>query len=175
MIPSSSRASTRATVLASLYVGALALWVGGLVTLGAIVAPTVFRTVAAPANADAMTTVFRRFDAVAIGCAVVALGSEAAVGFLLSGAQKREDRTRILAILGASGLATLEAVWLSPSIQALHQAGAVRRVGDAGEALDRLHGIAERCAKLELFLLAIVLVLLVRRVARIGAFGTGRA
>jgi hypothetical protein len=121
-----------------------------------------------------MTTVFRRFDAVAIACAVVALASEAAVGLFLSGGKKREDLARIFAILGASGLATLEALWLSPAIQALHQAGAVRRMGEAGEALDRFHRLAEGCAKLELLLLAIVLVLFVRRVMR-GVFGTGRA
>ena len=165
MSDSSPREALNPSIVASVYLGAIALWMGGLATLGAIVAPTVFRVVAAPANADAMTTVFRRFDTLALACAVVALACE--VGLRARQTSKpREDLARLLSVAGAAGVAVLEALWLSPGIDALHKAGAVRRIGAAGEALERLHRVAESFAKLELLLLALVLVLVVRRVAR---------
>ena len=41
---------------------AAAVWLGGILVLGAIVAPIVFHEVPAPTSADAMTHVFLRFD-----------------------------------------------------------------------------------------------------------------
>ena len=52
--------SSRAPQLVALL--AIAVWLGGLLALGAVVAPVVFSMVSMPASADAMTTVFRRFD-----------------------------------------------------------------------------------------------------------------
>ena len=45
---------------------AVAVWLGGLLVLGAIAAPLVFANVSFPQSADAMTLVFRRFDTVAM-------------------------------------------------------------------------------------------------------------
>src|SRR5271165_1109743 len=56
---------------------ALAVWLGGLVALGAITAPIVFAVAPYPQSADAMTLVFRRFDHVAMACAAFVLGAEA--------------------------------------------------------------------------------------------------
>ncbi|HEY5240541.1 MAG TPA: DUF4149 domain-containing protein, partial [Polyangiaceae bacterium] len=63
---------------------ALAVWLGGLVALGALVAPVIFSRVSMPWSADAMTVVFQRFDSVAMACAAVVLLTEAmrAVGRL---------------------------------------------------------------------------------------------
>ena len=65
-----------AALEAALARRALASGCGGFATLGAVVAPLVFGIVPAPASADAMTAVFRRFDSVAIVCAVVVLVAE---------------------------------------------------------------------------------------------------
>jgi len=67
-------AALAAAVVSSL---AAAIWLGGLLALGAIVAPTVFHNVSYPENANAMTLVFRRFDLVAMACAAAALAGEA--------------------------------------------------------------------------------------------------
>src|SRR5258705_10868103 len=68
------RVERAATVVA---IVCLAIWVGGLVALGACAAPIVFHVVPAPLSGDAMGAVFRRFDFIAIACGVVVLASEA--------------------------------------------------------------------------------------------------
>src|ERR1019366_877438 len=55
---------------------AASLWLGGIVVLGAVVAPAVFRIVHAPDSADAMTIVFLTLDKVALRAAVVVAVTE---------------------------------------------------------------------------------------------------
>src|SRR5882724_11543705 len=76
---------------------ALSIWVGGLVALGACAAPIVFRIVPAPLSGEAMGTVFRRFDAIAISCAVIVLGCEAVRIFVANRAsnEKRVARAAV--------------------------------------------------------------------------------
>ncbi|HEY1693575.1 MAG TPA: DUF4149 domain-containing protein [Polyangiaceae bacterium] len=144
---------------------ALAVWLGGLVALGAIVAPVIFSRVSMPWSADAMTVVFQRFDLVAMSCAAVLLATEAAravahIPFA------RADHVRA----GVSLLAAIEAVYegasLSPRIASLHAAGVVRGLGSAGVELSALHDRAEFLGKSEVALLLVVVVLHVLTVTR---------
>ena len=162
------RASIATTAITIVYVVALALWAGGLVVLGAIVAPTVFGIVPAPTSADAMTVVFRKFDVIAISSAVVALLAEAGLAWLRRRGDKttRLDLARAGAMVVAAGLAIVEGTYLAPAIQALHRAGAIRGHGEGGLALERIHRQAESAAKAELLLLFVVLVLLLTRSVR---------
>jgi uncharacterized membrane protein len=153
------------TAVVVIYVLALALWAGGLIVLGAIVAPTVFGIVPAPTSADAMTVVFRKFDVVAIGSAVVVLVSEALLAWR-GGKPTRSDVARAAAAILAAVLAIIEGAYLSPAIQALHREGAIRGYGDAGRALERFHRLAESAAKIELVLLLTVVLLIVLRARR---------
>jgi putative copper export protein len=137
---------------------AIAMWMGGLVALGALAAPVVFSMVPFPASADAMTTVFRRFDVLAMGCATVLLATEAVralFGTYLSGV----DRARAALSVVAAALAVIEGSRISPRIAALHAGGAVRGLGTAGLELSRLHDWAERLGEGELWLLALVVAL----------------
>lgn len=136
----------------------VALWLGGLVALGAITAPIVFDVTPMPQSADAMTLVFRRFDVVAMTCAALALASEAvrAIVRLPAG---RLDHARTVVVAVAAAAATYEGVSLSPQIAGLHAAGAIRGVGAAGLALSRLHGLAEACGKAQVGLLVALVVL----------------
>lgn len=140
-------------------------WLGGLVALGAISAPLVFRNVPAPYSADAMTLVFRRFDVVAMICAALVVGRE--LLSLLDGISQRLERRRVemlrmASAVAAAVLAVVEGLWLSPSIEALHRAGAVRHVGELGERLETMHGWAESVSKAELlFLVAFVICYIV--------------
>lgn len=144
------------------YTLAVALWCGGKATLGAVVAPVVFRTVAAPASADAMTRVFRRFDTVALACALVAICCEAwLVLRARAPAPGRLVRARPIALGIATVAAAVGASWLSPAIERLHLGGAVRGFGPDGLELERLHAWAERLAKGELLLLVGLLSLIV--------------
>jgi putative copper export protein len=137
---------------------AVAVWLGGLIALGAVAAPVVFSTVPWPSSADAMSIVFRRFDAVAMACAAILLATEAAraVGGL---AFSRADHARALVSLLAAAAAVVEGIKISPRIAALHAAGAIRGVDAPGVELARLHDWAERCGKMELLLLSVVIVL----------------
>ena len=167
-----------ARITASLAILAAAVWLGGMLALGAIAAPVVFRVVPAPANADAMTVVFRRFDSVAMTCAAVVVVLET-VGRLLSRTGETKDRgprkttaldgARLVVAVLASGLAVVQGEWLSPAIEALHRAGAVRGVGDLGAQLDAKHHLAELDGKAQAALLAAFIVLHVWSVARSGA------
>lgn len=153
----------RAAVVA---VMALAIWIGGLVALGACVAPLVFKMVPAPTSGEAMGAVFRRFDLIAMSCAVVVLGCEAVRIWVREGSATNAERLRGLLAVTAAGAAIYGGLELSPSIVALHAAGAVRGFGENGVKLDRIHDLAEAVAKVEVtvgfFLLALHVVTLGR-------------
>ena len=145
-------------VTAILALLAVAVWLGGLVVLGAIAAPVVFSVVPAPSSADAMTVVFRRFDVVAMACATLLLVVEATRAL----ARERfawSDQVRIGASALAGGLAVVEGAFLSPRIAALHWGGAVRGLGPEGMELAHLHDLAEACGKAQLALLAAIIAL----------------
>jgi hypothetical protein len=136
---------------------AVAVWLGGLLALGAIAAPVVFSIVPMPASADAMTLVFRRFDTVAMACAALVLAGEA-TRVLVRLRFSPVDHARAAASVLAAAVAVIEGTLVSPRIAALHAAGAIRGFGDAGMELARLHDVAELCGKVEVALLAAVIV-----------------
>jgi uncharacterized membrane protein len=147
-----SRACTVASMLAA------SVWLGGILALGAVVAPIVFRVVPAPTNADAMTLIFRRFDGVAVACAVIVLVAEAARASSEHARLGGAGIVRVGMALGGSALATWQAFDLAPKIEALHRGGAVRGVGDLGAQLDAAHRLAETEAKVQVFFVAAFLV-----------------
>ncbi|MBX3188491.1 MAG: DUF4149 domain-containing protein [Labilithrix sp.] len=158
-------ANRRLAFIAVVQILAIGLWAGGLVALGAVAAPIVFRVVPAPTSADAMTLVFQRFDRVAITCAAVALAAE--VAFITRGGKvTRLDVARASLLTIAGLLAIAIGAWLSPGIAELHHAGAVRGLGDGGLALERLHRLAETFAKAQLFMLVVVTALSIAKVGR---------
>jgi uncharacterized membrane protein len=137
-------------------------WLGGLLVLGAIVAPTVFGIVHAPDSADAMTVVFRRFDRVAIAASAIVLVCE--VG-LATTTRTLRDAVRAFLAIAMSALAIYEGTMLSPQIEALHRAGATRGSGDLGLELERAHRAAEMVGKSELLFGVVYVVLLVFTIA----------
>ncbi|HMI86758.1 MAG TPA: DUF4149 domain-containing protein [Polyangiaceae bacterium] len=153
------RGDAREQRAAIVAVMALAIWIGGLVALGACAAPLVFKIVPAPVSGEAMGAVFRRFDMIAISCAIVVLGCEAVRIWVREGSATTSERLRGLLAVTAAGAAIYGGVELSPSIVALHAAGAVRGLGENGVKLDRIHDLAEAVAKVEVtvgfFLLAL--------------------
>lgn len=158
-LPRAARIVRATTAVA---VVALALWVGGLVALGACAAPLVFRLVPAPWSGDAMGAVFRRFDAVAISCAVVVLGCEAVRLWSRQSLGLRPtlfERARGLCAIVAAVAAIYIGVDTSPKILTLHAAGAIRGLGDSGLMLEQLHRVAETLAKIEVCFGVLLLVL----------------
>lgn len=137
---------------------AVAIWLGGLTTLGTNVAPLIFRNVPAPTSADAMTLVFMRFDRFAIACGVMLLAVEIAWAASAK-ASKVLVASRLALVLIALGVRVVEALWLAPGIADLHRKGAVRGFGELGTSLERLHRAAEATGKLEANLLVVFVVL----------------
>ncbi len=129
----------------------VAIWLGGLVVIGAIVAPTVFGMVPAPASADAMTVVFERFDRVAMTAALLALLCEVA-GAKLRRDSSLLDLARGLFLCLMAALAILEGVLFSPEIADLHRRGAIRGAGELGGRLETVHVRAEVASKAQLAL-----------------------
>jgi hypothetical protein len=156
-------ATRRATAVAGLL--AVAVWLGGLLALGAIAAPVVFTVGSMPGAADAMTIVFQRFDLLAMSCAAVLLASEA--GRALARLPfARLDHVRAGVSVLAAAAAVLEGTNVSPRIAALHAAGAIRGMGSAGRELARLHDLAELCGKTQVVLLVAVVILQVVTLTR---------
>lgn len=148
--------TSRTAVLAVSWLAA-SVWLGGIVVLGAIVAPIVFRVVHAPDSADAMTKVFLTFDKVAMAAATLIALTEAARSRLFAFA--RLDYARAASAFAACALAFVQGLSLSPRIADLHARGAIRGVGDLGLALEETHRWSERCGKTESLLLVAFLVL----------------
>lgn len=140
-------------------------WLGGMVVLGAIVAPTVFHTIPAPGGADAMTLVFRRYDRIAIAASAIVLLCEAGLATVTRTAR---DAVRSFTCIVMSVLAIYEGTLLSPKIEALHLAGALRGLGDLGLELDRAHHQAELLGKSELAFGVLYIVLLVWTLTGLG-------
>ncbi|HEY2370395.1 MAG TPA: DUF4149 domain-containing protein [Polyangiaceae bacterium] len=140
---------------------ATGVWLGGILVLGAIVAPTVFREVPAPTSADAMTIVFTTFDKLAMTCAAIIAVAEVVRFRIDQRAVDKIDVARLAVIALAGALAVVQGTWLSPAIVALHRDGAIRGLGPLGERLDRIHAWSERCGKTESLLLLVLVVLLV--------------
>jgi uncharacterized membrane protein len=139
------------------------VWLGGILVLGAIVAPTVFHEVPAPASADAMTHVFVSFDRLAISAAaIIAVCEVVRMRFADAdaGVPTRVDAARLGAATLAGACAIVQGLWLSPTIVSLHQRGAIRGLGELGERLERFHAWSERCGKTEALLVTLFIVLL---------------
>jgi hypothetical protein len=144
----------------------LAVWLGGLVALGAIAAPVVFSIVPLPSSADAMTAVFRRFDMVAMSCAAVVLTAEA-MHASARAPFAAVDHVRAALSAVAAALAVIEGKGVSPRIAALHGAGVVRGIGAGGLELAKLHDTAEWLGKGQVLLLVVVLILRVFALTRL--------
>ena len=137
---------------------AAAVWLGGLLALGALTAPVVFAVVSMPQSADAMTLIFRRFDLVAMSCAAVVLACEAARA-IARVPFARLDHARAAVGVLAAGVTTYEGTAVSPRIAELHMEGVIRGLGPAGLELSRLHDRAELLGKTSVLLLVALVVL----------------
>jgi hypothetical protein len=137
---------------------AIAMWLGGLMALGTLVAPVIFSQVSMPWSADAMTVIFQRFDLVAMTSAAALLATEA-VRAIARAPFARIDHLRAGVSAAAAAAAVYEGASVSPRIAALHAEGVVRGLGSAGMELSKLHDRAELLGKSEVALLVVVLVL----------------
>ncbi len=136
------RAAATAGVLAA------GVYIGGLIALGACAAPMVFRMTPSPFSGEAMGAAFARFDQIAIGASVVALGSEIARTWAggLAGRTIAARARRVCAILMALAV-TYVGLGLSPRINEMHRAGVRRDGTPQGQVLEAVHHRAELVGK----------------------------
>ena len=132
----------------SVYFTALGLWVGGLGTLGAIVAPSVFRT--APSRAEAgriFGSILRTFGVVELVLAALVLGS----GCLLRRAPGMKWGTlRTVLVVCVCILAVTSVLWVDPAVaQAAAEVRDVEKLPDHDPGrirFQKLHRWSERMA-----------------------------
>lgn len=152
------RHSLASRAITALALAAIAVWTGGLLALGAVVAPIIFNAVPSPTSADAMTLVFRRFDRVAVVCAVLLLLCE--VGLAVTRKPLlRIDMARGAAAVIAGALILAQAMVVSPKIEALHRGGAIRGLGVDGMELESVHKLAEAGGKTQVVIALILIAL----------------
>src|SRR5580658_10162943 len=117
--------TTDSRLTSTLALVATSVWLGGILVLGAIVAPIVFTTIPRPEAVEAMTSVFQRFDLVAVGSVAVIVATEvwrAVAGrsvFSRAGGPAwigRLDVARMLVGVVGAALVLTEAVWITPAI-----------------------------------------------------------
>lgn len=122
-----------ALALNGLHQIALSLWLGGILVVGAVVAPAVFRTAKNQGHTDmtqplyrfageAMGEVFRRFNYVVLAAAVVLLITGVAYG-LLAGFSRKRVIVRAALTLLAAGVAVWVTFALYPELVRLRTSG----------------------------------------------------
>jgi Domain of unknown function (DUF4149) len=142
---------------------ALGLWLGGTVALGACAAPMVFRLTPYPFSGQAMGAAFQRFDFIAIGCAVVALGAEVVRTLLLLKGRSQNGavvaRVRRYALIVFAAGVVWTGTQISPAIMSLHEAGVRRNVGAEGSELERIHKQAELLGKVNALIATLLIAM----------------
>lgn len=124
----------------------VAIWLGGVVVVSAVVAPVVFGMVPAPASADAMVVVFERTSRIAMTASVLALLCEVAASRLRPQVGLHDlARASVLALMAAFAIA--EGAVFTPRIADLHRQGAIRGDGPLGERMENAHMGAEIAEK----------------------------
>lgn len=137
---------------------AIALWLGGLLALGAFAAPTVFGLLPREEAGKVMGPIFVKFDRfVLVAIGVFALSELIRVACDGGKGALKQARLGISVILIA--LALISSLWLTPGINELFLAGARRGIGEAGATLDMLHNWSETVGKVATLAAAIWIAL----------------
>lgn len=97
-------------ILRYAYLLAMAVWLGGMVSVGAVVAPSLFQTLqtVAPVEGralagEAFKAILSRFHFVAYGCGTIAVASLVAMALL--GPRPRHFGVRVVIVMGMLGIA----------------------------------------------------------------------
>jgi hypothetical protein len=121
----------------------LGIIIGGILVLGACVAPMVFRSLPPFEAATLMGPMFKRFDSwlfyLTIGVLIVEI--------ILQSWQKSIVLWRTLLLSALLAMVSMSIFVLNPGVDALHQQGVRRGTDQKGSELNRLHRQAEGAYK----------------------------
>ena len=102
-----------------IHLFALAVWVGGIVIIGAIVAPTIFTKIEPRSQAgELMGQILSKFDKVALGCSGALIGT-GMIKFFTWENLTPWNATRYLAIMIMSGVCLYSVFIISPRLRVL--------------------------------------------------------
>jgi Domain of unknown function (DUF4149) len=136
----------------------LAFMIGGMLALGAFVAPALFHNFPLPEAGIVMTAIFRRYDIVlAVSVAFILMGEIihlSTVGF----SKQLKDRFRLVMVLLIAIVSFFSLVLIHPKMEGYQKAGVVRGVGETGMQFDKLHKQSETLYKAQLILAVILLI-----------------
>jgi Domain of unknown function (DUF4149) len=136
----------RATVAAlaeTLTALAVAAWIGGTVALGAFTARIVFRDLPRELAAPTMSTIFRSFDGLVVGC-IIAVALATIVRLYAVGVRGRADRIALVAASALVVLGLLDIGYVHPHIERMFLEGRTLE-----PAFAALHKLSTRSANLE--------------------------
>jgi len=125
---------------------ALFVWIGGLIALGAFVAPQVFGQLDRERAGQLMGTIFRNFDGLVLACvALFALGESVRNAAGQWRLPWNRARAAVAVFIVGCGLAA--SAWYSPQIHQLFERGVRRGVGAEGARMETIHQRAETAGK----------------------------
>ncbi len=139
---------------------ALSLIIGGMLILGAFVAPVVFRNVVEPAAGDIMSPIFKRYDSLLLVCVCLLLVGEA-LRVLILGCPCIElgrETVRLIVWAALVGLILYSVYGVNAQIYTMHQAGTHVDPEHLAQ-FSKVHKLSEQLFKTECFLGLILLVL----------------
>jgi hypothetical protein len=149
MAGSSSHTRTRQAALIGVETVAtlaLALWIGGLVALGAFAAPTIFHALELEVAGTVMGTIFVRFHRMVLVLGVI-FGVAEAVRVVLERERGVLRWARLVLGMSLVAVALVSSLWITPGIFELFAAGGRPGAGPEGETLDRLHRLSSALGK----------------------------
>lgn len=117
-----------------MHLFALAIWVGGIVIIGAIVAPTIFKKIEPRSQAgELMGQILSKFDKVTLGCSGALVGT-GMIKFFTWENLTPWNATRYLAIFIMSGVCLYSVFVVSPRLRALLPQGHSRDKTDENDS-----------------------------------------
>ena len=138
----------------------LALMIGGMLALGAFVAPAVFHAFPKPEAGAVMTLIFRRYDVLlGLSAILVVLGEMISLLWEPVRCCRWQRGIRLLITFLLAGSLGIGIFSTNPQIERFQHQGVQRGVGPAGQQFDQLHHQSESLYKFGL-LLAIALLAL---------------
>lgn len=139
----------------------LAVLIGGMLALGAFVAPTLFHHLPLQQAGQMMTMIFRRYDMVILAGILMLVAGECLRLLVLGLPTFIIARLRLLLVMLLTGIAVFSLWRLHPQLEAYQRQGVTRGIGIAGQQFDRMHRQSETLYKTQMLLAVLVLLFLV--------------
>lgn len=137
----------------------LALMIGGMLALGAFVAPALFANVPRLYAGKTMTLIFMRYDNVLLAGIILVVAGEVIRAAAIGIAPRLISAVRLATVVLLTAMTAYSLFVIHPPIEQYQQQGVLRGVGEAGYRFDQLHKQSEALYKSQLLVAVVLLVL----------------